>query len=97
MINLASSAVRRIFLGMIKPVAGCLAVLVLISPARADIVSGRAERRAAADAGAVRAIASQLTVEGASTDEADKVVRGMNAVELAYYRADLARAQPGTG
>lgn len=95
--KIAFQGACSILLWMVKLTARCLIALVAVSPVRADIVSGRTERQAAEEAGAVQAIVGRMERGGASVAEADKAVRSMTAAEVSYYGFDRARLQTAAG
>jgi hypothetical protein len=73
---------------MIRILCAALSLVVAVSPLRADIVSGKAEKRAASEAGVDRTVEAQLAAAGASAGTAAVVVQGMTPADLAYYGAN---------
>lgn len=78
---------------MIRILCTALSIVVAASPLRADIVSGKTEKRVASEAGADRAVAGQLAASGASAGTAAGVVEGMTPAELAFYGSNVDRVQ----
>jgi len=71
-----------------------LSMAVLITPLRADIVSGKTEKDVAQETGAAQAVAAQLAAAGASADAAAAVVQAMPPAEMAYFGSNVERVQP---
>ncbi len=71
-----------------------LSASVLVSPLRADIVSGKTEKDVAQESGAAQAVAAQIAASGASADAAAAVVQEMPPAEMAYFGSKVERVQP---